>query len=51
MPCAAPAGKKIPDYWDASKRLLADPSRFLDSLLAYDKDNIPDATIKKVGGG
>ncbi len=23
-------GKKIPDYWDASKKLLADPTRFLD---------------------
>lgn len=43
------AGKKVPDYWDASKKLLADPTRFLENLLTYDKDNIPDATIKKVG--
>jgi dynein heavy chain len=43
-------GKKIPDYWDASKRLLADPTRFLDNLLQYDKENIPDSTIKKVVG-
>lgn len=42
------AGKKVPDYWDASKKLLNDPSKFLDSLLTYDKDNIPDATIQKV---
>ena len=41
----------MPDYWDASKKLLADPTRFLESLLTYDKDNIPDATIKKVAGG
>ncbi|GBF98747.1 dynein heavy chain axonemal [Raphidocelis subcapitata] len=41
-------GKKVPDYWDASKKLLADPTRFLDSLLTYDKDNIPEATIRKV---
>ena len=48
-----PAGKKVPDYWDASKRLLADPSRFLESLLTFDKDNIPDSVIKKArrGGG
>jgi hypothetical protein len=45
-----PAGKKVPDYWDASKRLLADPTRFLDSLLTYDKNNIPEATIRKVRG-
>lgn len=41
----------MPDYWDASKRLLADPSRFLESLLTYDKDHIPEATIKKVRAG
>lgn len=39
----------MPDFWESSKKLLADPSRFLDSLLQYDKDNIPESTIKKVG--
>jgi dynein heavy chain len=43
-----PAGKKVPDYWDSSKKLLADPSKFLESLLTFDKDNIPQATIAKV---
>jgi dynein heavy chain len=37
-------GKKIPDYWDNSKRLLSDPSKFLTSLLEYDRDNIPQAS-------
>ncbi|MEW5298366.1 MAG: hypothetical protein WDW36_001498 [Sanguina aurantia] len=41
-------GKKLPDYWDASKKLLNDPTRFLESLFAYDKENIPDHVIKKV---
>nr|PNR26425.1 hypothetical protein PHYPA_031000 [Physcomitrium patens] len=41
-------GKKIPDYWEASGKLLADPTIFLDSLLNFDKDNIPDAVIEKI---
>jgi dynein heavy chain, axonemal len=42
------AGKKIPDYWEAGKRLLSDATRFLDSLMGFDKDNIPDAVIRRV---
>ena len=41
-------GKKMPYYWDAAKRLLADPTRFLDSLFTYDKDNIKDAVIQRI---
>ena len=41
-------GKKIANYWDASKKILNDPSKFLDSLLTYDKDNIADSVIKKI---
>eukprot|EP00878_Enallax_costatus_P026745 GHUV01028731.1.p1 GENE.GHUV01028731.1~~GHUV01028731.1.p1 ORF type:complete len:246 (+),score=81.19 GHUV01028731.1:596-1333(+) len=41
-------GKKVPDYWEASKKLLNDATKFLESLLSYDKDNIPEATIKKI---
>lgn len=44
--CAA--GKKVEDYWDASKKLLSDANKFLDSLLNFDKENIPDAIIKKI---
>ncbi len=36
------------NYWEPSKKLLNDPSKFLESLLNYDKDNISDAIIKKV---
>lgn len=39
---AARAGKKVPDFWDAAKKLLADPTKFLESLLTFDKDNIPE---------
>eukprot|EP00951_Prasinocladus_malaysianus_P008205 scaffold59330_cov37-Prasinocladus_malaysianus.AAC.1 len=42
------AGKKIPDYWEPSKKLLNDPTKFLDSLLTYDRDNIPQAVINKI---
>lgn len=42
------AGKKIPDYWEASKKLLNDATKFLESLLSYDKDNIPEAVITKI---
>jgi dynein heavy chain len=41
-------GKKIANYWDASKKILNDPTKFLDSLLNFDKDNIPESVIKKV---
>ena len=44
----AQMGKKIPDYWEASKKILNDPTKFLESLLMYDKDNISDSVIKKV---
>lgn len=46
MLCAA--GKKVEDYWDASKKLLGDSNKFLDSLLNFDKENIPDIIIKKI---
>ncbi|GLI62391.1 hypothetical protein VaNZ11_005010 [Volvox africanus] len=44
----ANVGKKIPDYWEPSKKLLNDPTKFLESLFTYDKDNIPDHVIKKI---
>lgn len=37
------------DYWEpAKKQLLADAKGFMDSLVKFDKDNIPDRIIKKV---
>lgn len=36
----APGAPKITDYWDDAKKLLNDPSKFLNSLMTYDKDNI-----------
>ena len=44
----AKMGKKVPNYWDAAKRLLADPTKFLDSLITYDKDNIKDTVIQRI---
>lgn len=40
-------GKIIEDYWGPSKKLLGD-MKFLESLKAFDKDNIPAANIKKI---
>ena len=39
-----------PEGWfDLSvKELLDNPNRFLESLIKYDKDNIPEAVIQKV---
>jgi dynein heavy chain len=45
---AVTTGKKVPDYWDSSRKLLTDASAFLDSLLTFDRDNIPDAIIKRI---
>ena len=36
----AGSGKKIPDYWGPSQKLLGDMN-FLNSLKEYDRDNIP----------
>lgn len=41
-------GVKVDDFWEPGKSLLQDPGKFLDSLLKYDKDNIPDEIIKKI---
>jgi dynein heavy chain len=37
----------IDDYWPTSKKILTD-MKFLDSLLNFDKDNIPSRVIQKV---
>lgn len=42
-------GSKVDDYWEPSKSLLQDPGKFLDSLLKFDKDNISEDIIKKIG--
>ena len=39
------SGKMIEDYWGPSQKLLGD-MKFLDSLKAYDKDNIQPSVIK-----
>ncbi|CAJ1083860.1 dynein axonemal heavy chain 3 [Xyrichtys novacula] len=39
--------KMIEDFWGPSKKLLGD-LKFLESLKAYDKDNIPAPYIKKI---
>lgn len=42
-------GKKINDYWEVSQKVvLANANKFMESLLTFDKDNIPDAIITKV---
>eukprot|EP01135_Chromosphaera_perkinsii_P003004 Nk52_evm26s232 gene=Nk52_evmTU26s232 len=41
-------GTKVDDYWDTGKGLLTEPQKFLDSLFAYDKENIPEAVIQKI---
>ncbi|XP_063674391.1 dynein axonemal heavy chain 1-like isoform X3 [Bolinopsis microptera] len=42
------AGVKIDDYWEPGKAILQDPTKFLDSLFKFDKDNISDDVIKKI---
>ncbi|KAL3693679.1 hypothetical protein R1sor_007330 [Riccia sorocarpa] len=41
------SGKMIDDYWESSKKMLADAD-FLKSLREYDKDNIAPSIIVKV---
>ncbi|XP_076249285.1 dynein axonemal heavy chain 7 [Calliopsis andreniformis] len=42
-----PDGTVVEDYWKAALRMLSD-AKFLDSLLNFDKDNIPDHVIEKI---
>ncbi|XP_024941329.1 dynein heavy chain 7, axonemal [Cephus cinctus] len=42
-----PDGKLVDDYWKASLKVLGD-MKFLDSLLNFDKDNIPERVIEKI---
>ncbi|XP_076664543.1 dynein axonemal heavy chain 7 [Andrena cerasifolii] len=42
-----PDGKMVEDYWRAALRMLSD-AKFLDSLLHFDKDNIPDDVIDRI---
>ena len=44
----AKPGAKVPDYWDASSKMVQDPVAFLSSLLEFDKDGITAETIEKV---
>lgn len=42
-------GKKIDDYWEtAQKVVLADAKKFLQSLVDFDKDNIPDKIVQAI---
>ncbi|VDD79452.1 unnamed protein product [Mesocestoides corti] len=41
-------GIKVDDYWEPGKAMLQDPGKFLDSLLNFDRDNIPDAIIARI---
>lgn len=44
----APSGiGTVDDYWPAAKKLLGD-LKFMESMLQFDKDNIPPAVIKKL---
>lgn len=40
-------GKLVEDYWKPSLKILSDV-KFLDSLVNFDKDNIPDKVIDKI---
>ncbi|KAG7196964.1 hypothetical protein KM043_000229 [Ampulex compressa] len=44
---SADTGTIVEDYWKAALRVLSD-AKFLDSLLSFDKDNIPERIIDKI---
>jgi dynein heavy chain, axonemal len=47
IPDPSGSGRMIMDYWKSSLKMLNDP-KFLDSLKAFDKDDIPVHIIKKI---
>ena len=40
--------RKEYDYWGKAKKLLNEHKKFLESLVKYDKDNIPDVRLGKI---
>ena len=43
-------GQKVKNYWAAAKKnILNNPKKFLDDLVAFDKDNIADNKAEKLG--
>ena len=47
IPDLTGSGKMIEDFWPAGLKLLSD-LRFLDTLKAYDKDNIPPSVMRRI---
>jgi len=39
---------KVADYWKSAAAFLKNPQMLLDTLKAYDKDNIPDSVIAQI---
>lgn len=39
---------KKTESWDEGKKMMNEPKKFLESLMDYKKDNIPDKIVKKV---
>eukprot|EP01013_Petalomonas_cantuscygni_P008266 TRINITY_DN20983_c0_g1_i1.p1 TRINITY_DN20983_c0_g1~~TRINITY_DN20983_c0_g1_i1.p1 ORF type:complete len:1702 (-),score=530.22 TRINITY_DN20983_c0_g1_i1:180-4850(-) len=42
------AGRKQQDYWPKAKQLLMNPQGLLDSLVKFDRDNIPEKVIQRI---
>lgn len=47
IPDPSGSGKKVEDFWGPAKTMLSD-MKFLDSLKAYDRDNISSAIMKLI---
>merc|ERR1712190_483030 len=41
-------GRKIDDYWQASRRTINEPPGILQRMLNYEKDSIPEKIIRKL---
>lgn len=41
-------GNKKNDYWEPAKRELLSDTKFLETLQAYDKDNVSPAIVEKI---
>ena len=44
------SSKKIWSYWEVAQKEILSDFNFLKKLMDYDRDNIPDATVKKMNG-
>lgn len=48
IPNPAGVGPKVDDFWEPAQKVVLNDTGFLDKLMKYDKDNIPEEIMLKI---